>query len=163
MCTDLFLQGGDLRFQIRIPLNVCGNFIEAVDNCGMIPVSENHPDLLEGGVCHIPAEVHGDLPRIGDLLVPLLPLQVCLSDSVVIRHHLDDELRRDGRNFIRVDHVLQDLLGHFQIDLPVVQPAHGDDPVQGTFQLPDIAADICGNVLNDLIVDVEAVQFLFLL
>ena len=54
------------------------------------------------------------------------------------------------------------LLCELQIDFHVVQLAEGDNLCQRSFELSDIAAHIRGNVLDDVVVDVDVVQFLAL-
>ena len=77
-----------------------------MDDGGVVPAAKEPSDLLKGGAGDLLAEIHADLPGIGDVFAPLLGGDIKGGQAEMVRHHLDDGIRRDFTPRIRRDNVL---------------------------------------------------------
>ena len=72
---------------------------------GVVSALKLRADIGERHVREIPAEIHGDLPRRGGVLLAGLPAQRLLRNGEVPRRFRDDDVRR-GDVCSDADHVL---------------------------------------------------------
>ena len=89
-------------------------------------------------------EVHGDLARHDNLARVVLLFQLCDSHAELLGYGALNRLDRDLAH-LRVDELLQALLGDGERNLHAVHAAPGDEANQRTFQLTHVRPDVGGN------------------
>ena len=116
----------------------------------MVLSPEVSPDFREGSIGHLPGQVHGDLPGMDEGFAPPPGLQLG-----------DLHVKACGDGFLNVVHRDDLLLITDQIPQHVLRHLHGQglsrerrisaDSHQGAFQLPNVAFQVLGQKLDDLL------------
>ena len=81
--------------QLDIGCPVLGNLLVGVKHRGMVPAAEKFADLGQGCICQLPAQVHGNLPRHREILIPLAGVQVINIQLEMGGNHLTDDFQGD--------------------------------------------------------------------
>ena len=137
------------------------NLFRSVHDGGVVTAAQDLPDLFIGSSVLL-AEVHDDLPGVDDVRGALIAPDIVGADVEMLRHHLDNQIRRDLAALSRGDDVLDGFFRQEHVDGPFFQGGKGDEPVEGAFQFTDVGLNIRGDVGDDIVVDLVAFQlFLF--
>ena len=113
---DLFYQDVDRIFEILVFPDIRFDFFDPMDDGRMIPPAENVADILQGTIRHFLAQIHGNLPRISDVLAFLFGYHIVHGQAVMLCDGLDDQLRRDLFGTIRRDQVFQRFFRKDKVD-----------------------------------------------
>src|SRR5690606_5934293 len=147
-----------LHLVVQLPFlfHELGDLLRGVhDRRGVAP-AEQLADLREREVGALAAQIHGDLSRLGDRLRAAGAVQVLDRELEVGRGRLDDVGRRDDRVLGLVDDVAQHALGELAAHLRAVEARERRDADQGALELADVRRDHRGDVLDDVLGDVDA-------
>ena len=115
-----FLNDIYLVFHIFICLYLRGYLLDAVDNCGVILLSEELGDIRERHTDDISAKIHDDLSRQHKFGVFLLGSDILRIDAEMLSHHVYDKRRGHLLGLVRIDHVFQGFLRVGQIDIYLI-------------------------------------------
>src|SRR5215470_6866465 len=135
--------------QILVGLAHLFDLVDGVKHGGVMLAAELAPDLGQRGFCQVLGQVHGDLPRIDDRAGIVLGLNFDQTQTELLRDRLLNGL--DGHlSCLRVDEVLQDLLGVGKRDLGADQRRVGHKADKGAFQLANVGPDVGGDEQRDI-------------
>ncbi len=83
----------DLGKELWVIVDGVGNFLNTVNNSGMIAVAEEKADVFEWELRVLAEEVHGDMASVGDGLSPELTGESLRGDAKVGGDGLKDVVR----------------------------------------------------------------------
>lgn len=148
---DVLLQLLDQLPCFFISGDLVAYFFAGMDDRSVVPASKLTADLGKGERSKFPAEVHRDLPGIGDFSFSGFGAEVLDSYRKEVRHLFLYEAGGDLDVSVDVEDILECFLGKFVVDLLLGQIREGEDSGQGTLQFSDIGFDVLGNVLDDIV------------
>ena len=106
--------------------------------------TETEPGVLSG-------EIHANLPRKRNALVPPFGKQISKFESVIPRNSVQNVLNGQLGRPIQLHLIPNRLLRECKIDVYAIKHRHGLDLGDGTFNLSDIGVDSGGNVSSHII------------
>ena len=122
----------------------------------MVAPAELPPDLGQGEVGELAAQVHGDVAGRDHGAGAVGRAQVIDGDAEVVGGLRHDEGGRDLLALGVGDDVLEDHLGQGLVDGLLVEGGEGRHPDEGALELADVGGDARGDVLQDVEGQVEA-------
>ena len=149
--VDVGLDVPDVLRCLPVLLDQTLHLLQGVDDGGVIPVSEFISDFRKRGTCQFPAQIHGDLPRVRDILFPPGGIHVLHIDVVFGADGVFYEWNIHG-SFFYIKRLTEDIGGLFHCDWAVHQVDVGSDPVESAFQLTDVGCDVFRDDVDDTVV-----------
>ena len=115
-------------------------FLAGMHDRRMVPAAEFEAELGRRVLGDIPGDIHGDLPRKGDVLRSFLSLEVVVGKLVVVGDDPEDVVDRDIAVLGLAEDVLELVLGDLEGDVLVDELGVGDELRQGGLEVPDVGA-----------------------
>src|SRR6056297_525294 len=129
-----------------------------VDHRRMVAPSEVQADGFEGMLRQLLAEVHRDLSGPHHLALARFGAHQVFGDVEVLAHDPLNLLDREV-DLTLLHQVAQHLLRKLEIEFTLVQRGVGEEANESAFELPDVAFDVVGDELDDLLVELNAIVF----
>ena len=156
--VDNFFNFVDGFLQIIVVFQTALDFFAAVQNRRMIPAAEILADVGKAHVQHILAEEHGNMPGVGNALIPPLGLQIRRFQMIIFGDSLFNQFRRKRLLFVAADQTLQNLVAKSQIDNAAVdQRRIIFNSVKRPLQLTDIGRNVGCDELDGVVGDIDTV------
>ena len=132
-----------------------------MNDCGMISAANSFSNGLQRCICHIFAQIHGDLPRFCHIIASGFRGDLIHRNAKMFRNYLHHQLWCHFQRNIRRNNILKLLLCNLHRNLCLHQVLIGHKLVQCPFQFPDIRLDVQCNIVQDRIIQGNTVQFFF--
>ena len=102
------------------------------------------------------AQVHGDLPRQGDVARPVGALDLADFEPVVAGDEFGDLV---GGDLVGLGQdVAQRVLGEIERDVPAAEGGEGDHPIQQALELADVRLDVVGDEQRDVVGQMDVLR-----
>ena len=125
------------------------DFVEGVDDGGVIPSAEDLSDFGERKIGQLPTEIHTHLATHHQRLAPAWSLYLCDCESIGISRSSNDvEGLERGAVLFSMD-LSEDLFGHGEIDLPMSEGGERSHSGESPLELSDVVGHGVGDVLEN--------------
>lgn len=92
---DVFHNAVDQISEVKIVFHVLGDFIDGVNDCGMVSPAKLLSDFWQRQLRHFPGDEHSHLPWIGNGFGAFLQVEVVHLDVEVLGGYFFDQVNRD--------------------------------------------------------------------
>ena len=120
--ADVFDGVVDEFFDLAVGFDLLLNFLEGIDDGGVVSAAEFFADIDHGQRRDFPGDVDGDMPRVADVgALVLLGTDFVRRDAKGTRYLVNDAFHRDFGRHVVVENVRNDLLRRGNGDFFVVE------------------------------------------
>ena len=122
----------------------------------MVSSAEMAANLFEAVAGQVPGQIHTDLPRKRDRLAAFFALQISESDAIIISDSLNNVGNADMLCGLRLS--FEGIFGKFDCYGLASGRCEGVNGRQGAFELANVGMGLSGNVVSDLLGNLDAAK-----